>query len=223
MLKNLIYSTMLGATVLFASCSSNQNSGKSADNNSQSNAATIENVWKSYLNSNYIDCPKVADVDKAITHLYDKTATSAKLVITDFDGTPYTEDEAYHYNDGAEEAGDGATAFFFETLAMYENKAGGHTVLLYSLRPGMMCQFLSVFSYKNGELKRLADQFPSFSDNMFLGEPRDETTMWNLQGKEVVYLDYSCVIDNNSITKDGFKITTDGTTQEFKWNGEKFE
>ena len=222
MVKKLIYSVIIGASVIFASCSGNQNSGNSADNKSQQKAATIENVWISYLNSNYTDCPKVADVNQAITHLYDKTATSAKLVITDDTGTPYTEDEAYHLNDGEEEVGDAATAYFFESLTMYENKAGGHTVLLYSQRPGWGYKFLSVFSYNNGELKRL-NQLPPFDESMLLAESSNVTTMWNLQGKEVVYLDFMCDIDYNSINKDGFKVNTENGTREFKWNGEKFE
>lgn len=224
MSKALLFGTLLSASVLLTNCSGNQNNnGNSSNNNSESNAATIENVWISYLNSSYIDCPKVADASKAITHLYAKTATSAKLVINDYNGDAYTEDEAYHVNDDEEEAGDAASGYFFEYLAMYKNKAGGHTVVLLSQRHGFGYKMMSIFSYNNGELKRLANQFPQFEESMLWQESRPEAKMWDLQGKEVVYFDFSCAFDENALTKDGFTFSFDDIDRQYKWNGEKFE
>ena len=235
MIKNLIYGTMLSAAVLFASCSGNQNSnGSSADTkNTETNAVsqkgTIEDVWRSYLKSEYLDIPSV-DVEKTMRALTKKGANAAQIVFDD------QTNEAINYNepkpdatteeeDEFAESDDSALGYYYETLALFDNKDGGQTVLVYSERPGFGRNLVSIFSYSNGTLKRLPVSKLSLNGDMLNTDANYDfdAKISKFVGTEVQYLDPSIFIDPESFTKDGFDTESAGEhDRTFKWDGEKF-
>ena len=121
---------------------------------------------------------------------------------------------------------DSALGFFYETLALFDNKDGGQTVLLYSSVPGYGRNMVSIFSYSNGTLKRLPASKLPFSDDMLNKEPNydfDQGKISNVWGTEILYLDPSIYIEPASFTKDGFDTESAGEHDKtFKWDGEKF-
>ncbi|MBP5502071.1 MAG: hypothetical protein J6Y24_04690 [Bacteroidales bacterium] len=232
MIKNLIYGTMLGAAVLFASCSGNQNnSGNNADNkttetNTPAQKGTIEDVWRSYLTSEYLDIP-AKNVEKAMSSLDKKGSNAAQVIFDDSTNEVLSATEPDpNATDEEAESDDSALGYYYETLALFDNKDGGQTVLLYSSRPGWGRNLVSIFSYSNGTLKRLPVSKLPFSDDMFNNEPNydfEQGKISNVWGTEVQYLDPSLNIDPASFTKDGFDTESAGEhDRTFKWDGEKF-
>ncbi len=232
MIKTLIYGTMLSAAVLFASCSGNQNnSGNNADNkttetNTPAQKGTIEDVWRSYLTSEYLDIP-AKNVEKAMSSLDKKGSNAAQVIFDDTTNEVLTVAEPDpNATDEEEECNDSALGYYYETLALFDNKDGGQTVLLYSSRPGWGRNLVSIFSYSNGTLKRLPVSKLPFSDDMFNNEPNydfEQGKISNVLGTEVQYLDPSLNIDPASFTKDGFDTESAGEhDRTFKWDGEKF-
>ena len=230
MIKNLIYGTMLSAAVLFASCSGNQNNGgntNSSENNTNTVAqkGTIEDVWRSYLTSEYLDIP-AKNVEKAMSSLTKKGANAAQVIFDDATNEVLTVAEPDPNATEEEESNDSALGYYYETLALFDNKDGGQTVLLYSSRPGWGRNLVSIFSYSNGTLKRLPVSKLPFSDDMLNKEPNyefDQGKISNVWGTEVQYLDPSLNIDPASFTKDGFDTESAGEhDRTFKWDGEKF-
>ncbi len=232
MIKTLIYGTMLSAAVLFASCSGNQNnSGNNADNkttetNTPAQKGTIEDVWRSYLTSEYLDIP-AKNVEKAMSSLDKKGSNAAQVIFDDTTNEVLTVAEPDpNATDDEEECNDSALGYYYETLALFDNNDGGQTVLLYSSRPGWGRNLVSIFSYSNGTLKRLPVSKLPFSDDMFNNEPNydfEQGKISNVWGTEVQYLDPSINIDPASFTKDGFDTESAGEhDRTFKWDGEKF-
>lgn len=231
MIKTLIYGTMLSAAVLFASCSGNQNnSGNNADNkttetNTPAQKGTIEDVWRSYLTSEYLDIP-AKNVEKAMSSLDKKGSNAAQVIFDDTTNEVLTVAEPDPNATEEEECNDSALGYYYETLALFDNKDGGQTVLLYSSRPGWGRNLVSIFSYSNGTLKRLPVSKLPFSDDMFNNEPNydfEQGKISNVLGTEVQYLDPSLNIDPASFTKDGFDTESAGEhDRTFKWDGEKF-
>lgn len=232
MIKTLIYGTMLSAAVLFASCSGNQNnSGNNADNkttetNTPAQKGTIEDVWRSYLTSEYLDIP-AKNVEKAMSSLDKKGSNAAQVIFDDTTNEVLSATEPDpNATDEEEECNDSALGYYYETLALFDNKDGGQTVLLYSSRPGWGRNLVSIFSYSNGTLKRLPVSKLPFSDDMFNNEPNydfEQGKISNVWGTEVQYLDPSLNIDPASFTKDGFDTESAGEhDRTFKWDGEKF-
>ena len=236
MIKNLIYGTMLSAAVLFVSCSGNQNnSGNNADNKTTetttvSQKGTIEDVWRSYLKSEYLDV-KSLDVDQALSKLKKKGANAAQIVIVDEKNKAFNLENIAECMEACDaeseddlDGNDSALGFFYETLALFDNKDGGQTVLLYSTVPGYGRNLVSLFSYSDGTLKRLPVSSSPFGD-MLNSEPNYEfdAKISKFVGTEVQYLDPSIYIDINSFTKDGFDTESAGEhDRTFKWDGEKF-
>lgn len=232
MIKNLIYGTMLSAAVLFASCSGNQNnSGNNADNkttetNTPAQKGTIEDVWRSYLTSEYLDIP-AKNVEKAMSSLDKKGSNAAQVIFDDTTNEVLSASEPDpNATDEEAESDDSALGYYYETLALFDNKDGGQTVLLYSTRPGWGRNLVSIFSYSNGTLKRLPVSKLPFSDDMLNKEPNydfEQGKISNVWGTEVQYLDPSLNIDPASFTKDGFDTESAGEhDRTFKWDGEKF-
>ena len=223
---------MLGAAVLFASCSGNQNnSGNNADNkttetNTPAQKGTIEDVWRSYLTSEYLDIP-AKNVEKAMSSLDKKGSNAAQVIFDDSTNEVLSATEPDpNATDEEAESDDSALGYYYETLALFDNKDGGQTVLLYSSRPGWGRNLVSIFSYSNGTLKRLPVSKLPFSDDMFNNEPNydfEQGKISNVWGTEVQYLDPSLNIDPASFTKDGFDTESAGEhDRTFKWDGEKF-
>ncbi len=238
MIKNLIYGTMLSAAVLFVSCSGNQNnSGNNADNKTTetttvSQKGTIEDVWRSYLKSEYLDV-KSLDVDQALSKLTKKGANAGQIVIVNEKNKAFNLENTAECMEacGAEteddlDGNDNALGFFYETLALFDNKDGSQTVLLFSSVPGYGRNLVSLFSYSDGTLKRLPVSKLPFSDDMLNKEPNyefEQGKISNVWGTEVQYLDPSLNIDPASFTKDGFDTESAGEHDKtFKWDGEKF-
>lgn len=232
MIKNLIYGTMLSAAVLFASCSGNQNnSGNNADNkttetNTPAQKGTIEDVWRSYLTSEYLDIP-AKNVEKAMSSLDKKGSNAAQVIFDDTTNEVLSATEPDpNATDEEAESDDSALGYYYETLALFDNKDGGQTVLLYSSRPGWGRNLVSIFSYSNGTLKRLPVSKLPFSDDMLNKEPSydfEQSNISSVWGTEVQYLDPSLNIDPASFTKDGFDTESAGEhDRTFKWDGEKF-
>ncbi len=232
MIRNLIYGTMLGAAVLFASCSGNQNnSGNNADNkttetNTPAQKGTIEDVWRSYLTSEYLDIP-AKNVEKAMSSLDKKGSNAAQVIFDDTTNEVLSATEPDpNATDEEAESDDSALGYYYETLALFDNKDGGQTVLLYSSRPGWGRNLVSLFSYSDGTLKRLPVSKLPFSDDMLNKEPNyefEQGKISNVWGTEVQYLDPSLNIDPASFTKDGFDTESAGEHDKtFKWDGEKF-
>ena len=235
MIKNFIYGTMLGAAVLFASCSGNQNNSGNTDStetNTDAQKVTIEDVWRSYLSSEYLDV-KPLDVDQALSKLNKKGANAAQIVIVDEKNKAFNLDNIAECMEACDaeseddlDGNDSALGFFYETLAFFDNKGGGHIVLLYSTVPGVGRNLVSIFSYTNGTLRRLPASNLPFSDDMLNKEPNfdfDQGQISNVWGTEVLYLDPSLNIDPASFTNDGFDTESAGEhDKSFKWDGEKF-
>lgn len=232
MIKNLIYGTMLSAAVLFVCCSGNQNnSGDNADNkttetNTPAQKGTIEDVWRSYLTSEYLDIP-AKNVEKAMSSLDKKGSNAAQVIFDDTTNEVLSATEPDpNATDEEAESDDSALGYYYETLALFDNKDGGQTVLLYSSRPGWGRNLVSIFSYSNGTLKRLPVSKLPFSDDMLNKEPNydfEQGKISNVWGTEVQYLDPSLNIDPASFTKDGFDTESAGEhDRTFKWDGEKF-
>ena len=232
MIKNLIYGTMLSAAVLFASCSGNQNNGgnnadnKTTETNTPAQKGTIEDVWRSYLTSEYLDIP-AKNVEKAMSSLDKKGSNAAQVIFDDTTNEVLSATEPDpNATDEESEGDDSALGYYYETLALFDNKDGGQTVLLYSSRPGWGRNLVSIFSYSNSTLKRLPVSKLPFSDDMFNNEPNydfEQGKISNVWGTEVQYLDPSLNIDPASFTKDGFDTESAGEhDRTFKWDGEKF-
>lgn len=232
MIKNLIYGTMLSAAVLFASCSGNQNnSGNNADNkttetNTPAQKGTIEDVWRSYLTSEYLDIP-AKNVEKAMSSLDKKGSNAAQVIFDDTTNEVLSATEPDpNATDEEAESDDSALGYYYETLALFDNKDGGQTVLLYSSRPGWGRNLVSIFSYSNGTLKRLPVSKLPFSDDMLNKEPSydfEQSNISSVWGTEILYLDPSLYIEISSFTKDGFDTESAGEhDRTFKWDGEKF-
>lgn len=235
MIKNLIYGTMLSAAVLFVCCSGNQNN--SGDSNTTetedvSQKATIEDVWRSYLKSEYLDV-KSLDVDQALSKLTKKGANAGQIVIVN------EKNKAFNLENTAEcmeacdaeseddlDGNDSALGFFYETLALYDNTDGGQTVFLFSSVPGVGRNLVSIFSYTNGTLKRLPVNNLSFLSEMLYADADyefDHDKMSMYVGTEVRYLNPSIYIDLDSFSTDGFDTKSAGEHyKSFKWDGEKF-
>lgn len=232
MIKTLIYGTMLSAAVLFASCSGNQNnSGNNADNkttetNTPAQKGTIEDVWRSYLTSEYLDIP-AKNVEKAMSSLDKKSSNAAQVIFDDTTNEVLSAAEPDpNATDEEAESDDSALGYYYETLALFDNKDGGQTVLLYSSRPGWGRNLVSIFSYSNGTLKRLPVSKLPFSDDMLNKEPNydfEQSNISSVWGTEILYLDPSLYIEISSFTKDGFDTESAGEhDRTFKWDGEKF-
>lgn len=232
MIKTLIYGTMLSAAVLFASCSGNQNnSGNNADNkttetNTPAPKGTIEDVWRSYLTSEYLDIP-AKNVEKAMSSLDKKGSNAAQVIFDDSTNEVLSATEPDpNATDEEAESDDSALGYYYETLALFDNKDGGQTVLLYSSRPGWGRNLVSIFSYSNGTLKRLPVSKLPFSDDMLNKEPSydfEQSNISSVWGTEILYLDPSLYIEISSFTKDGFDTESAGEhDRTFKWDGEKF-
>ncbi|MBP5368132.1 MAG: hypothetical protein J6Z01_06765, partial [Bacteroidales bacterium] len=160
MLKNLIYSTMLGAAVLFASCSGNQNNNNNGGNDQATTNQTAkpvkgtpEDIWRAYLKSNLTDFPKqVTDLDRAIKKLKKIGQNATKLVIDDETGTTWDMDNSSDQGEimgDSEESNDSALGFYYETMVIFDNNDGSQTILLHSERPGVGRKMVSLFNYKN--------------------------------------------------------------------------
>ncbi len=126
---------MLSAAVLFASCSGNQNNGgntNSSENNTNTvvQKGTIEDVWRSYLTSEYLDI-LAKNIDKAMSSLAKKGANAAQVIIDDATNEVLTVAEPDPNATEEEESNDSALGYYYETLALFDNKDGGQTVVLY--------------------------------------------------------------------------------------------
>ncbi len=224
------------AAVLWAGCSGSQqgnannaaqpdNSGKSENvqpaTKSESKPATAENLWRSYLTSDYCDVA-IKDVDAAIKEIGKKGATVSYLTFDPFKNSVVS-DNADPGPDGDVESDDSVLGFYNETLAYYPLAAGGTLVLVYSDCLGNGRCTLQVFKYSDGTLTRLKNNFPPFGNNVQLQEDlnfdRDKLVKFN--GTEVWYFDYSYRI--NKFTESGFSLDKDHLPfATFNWNGAKF-
>ena len=234
MVKNLFFSALISAAVLFASCSGNQNNNNS-DNKQTSNTETTtaakgtpEDIWRAYLQSNLTDFPvKVTDLDRAMSKLKKKGPNSTLLTIDNESGTTWdmesSSDQAEVMGD-SEESNDSALGFYYETMVIFDNNDGSQTVLLHSERPGVGRKMVSLFNYKNGTLTRLKNQLP-FHEGSLLPNPEfDNDKVLNLKGSEVEYLDYEVNIDWESTDSKSIQMLNgDEPTDKYTWNGEKFE
>ena len=224
---------MLGAAVLFASCSGNQNNN--SDNNQTSDTETTtaakgtpEDIWRAYLQSNLTDFPvKVTDLDRAMSKLKKKGPNATLLTIDNESGTTWdmesSSDQAEIMGD-SEESNDSALGFYYETMVIFDNNDGSQTVLLHSERPGVGRKMVSLFNYKNGTLTRLKNQLP-FHEGSLLPNPEfDNDNLLKLKGSEVEYLDYEVSIDWDDTNSNGIQMMNgDEPTDYYKWNGEKFQ
>ena len=226
---------MLGAAVLFASCSGNQNNNNNGGNDQATTNQTAkpvkgtpEDIWRAYLKSNLTDFPKqVTDLDRAIKKLKKIGQNATKLVIDDETGTTWDMDNSSDQGEimgDSEESNDSALGFYYETMVIFDNNDGSQTILLHSERPGVGRKMVSLFNYKNGTITRLKNQLP-FHEGSLLPNPEfDNDKVLNLKGTVVEYLDYDVTIDWDNINAKSIQMLCDDEpTDKYTWNGEKFE
>ena len=230
MVKIKFLSAIFCAAMLWAGCSGSQsNNGTNADNSNSSSTASktpsMEDLWKSYLKSEYCDIESV-DADAAVKLIKKQGANSSKLILDfyshqaiDEDAPSTSEPEG---DDEFSESDDSALGYCNETLSTYNFKDGGLLVVVYSELPMNGRNLMQMFKYNDGKLTRLKDIIPEFTANVY------ETDLERFEGdKFVKYVDTEVAYLSTAFlefTPDGFSFTDpENSTYKFKWNGESFE
>ncbi|MBR4327782.1 MAG: hypothetical protein IKP73_19880 [Bacteroidales bacterium] len=224
----MVYKRIIGAlicaSVLWAGCSGSQSgNGSNADKSAvanESKPATTEDLWKSYLKSDYCDVASI-NADAAVKLLEKKSATVSKLIIDPVEHVAVDEKTLLPSSEN-EDIGDTPLGWYHEQMGSYAIKDGGTMVLVFSEYPGIGRQTLQMFKYDNGSLTRLKNQFPEFSNNMALSDfdRFEDDKFVNFKQSEVFYFE-SVIFE---ITDNGFNVKPlDSQRYTFKWNGKSFE
>ena len=231
MVKIKLLGALFCASMLWAGCSGSQsNNGSNADNKSNSTTSTesknvtIEDVWKSYLKSEYCVVSSV-DADAAIKNLEKQGNNVGKLVLNPDTkqavdlNAPSTDSE----NEGEEfESDDSALGYYYDQLGMFDFKDGGKMVVAFSDFPGIGRCTLQLLKYENGKLTRLKDKFPEFPASLYNNDVE------RFEGDKFVKFKDSEVLFFNTIipkfTANGFSVSDiDDHTTTFTWNGVSFD
>jgi len=167
----------------------------------------IMEIWDAYMNSEY--CDIAGDIQKARTQIKREGANVASLKL----------DEANEPLDVPEEEFLPPTVL--ETFACYPLKDGGCLVLWYYDASEWGRKIFAVFSYKDKQLKRLKNSFPSFTEFVDSDPSFDWDELAKLSGIEVVYFKQDCW--PTKFNAEGFGMTEGGMGETFfKFNGSGF-
>ena len=169
----------------------------------------IMEIWDSYIKSDY--CDITGDIKKARTQIKREGANVASLTL-DEANAPLDLPEGEEF----------LPPTVTETFACYPLKDGGCLVLWYYDASEWGRKIFAVFSYKDKQLTRLKNSFPSFSEYVDNNPSFDWDELAKLSGTEVVYFRQDCW--PTKFNAEGFGMTEGGMEETvYKFNGSGFE
>lgn len=161
----------------------------------QMNENTIMEIWDAYIKSDY--CDITGDVKKARTQIKREGANVASLTLDEANAPlDIPDDEEF------------LPPTVTETFACYPLKDGGCLVLWYYDASEWGRKIFAVFSYKDKQLTRLKNSFPSFSEYVDNNPSFDWDELAKLSGSEVVYFRQDCW--PTKFNAEGFGMTEGG-------------
>lgn len=168
----------------------------------------IMDIWDAYIKSDY--CDITGDIKKARTQIKRESANVASLELDEAN-------EPLDIPEGEEFLPPTVT----ETFACYPFKDGGYLVLWYYDASEWGRKIFAVFNYKDKELKRLKNSFPSISEFVDSNPSFDWDELVKLSGTEVVYFRQDCW--PTKFNEEGFGMTEGGMGETwYKFDGNGF-
>jgi len=192
----------------------------------------IMEIWEKYLGSNYCDIPS-GFRDIALSEVV-LTRFNVALVRLDGSNIPIiyknnleTDEEDFESDENSEDNEDDVPFEDYyvpnvtETFACYPLKTGGYLVLWYYEASDWGRKIFAVYSYKDKELKRLKNSFPSISEFVDNEPSFDWDELVKLSGTEVVYFRQDCW--PTKFNAEGFGMTEGGMGETwYKFDGSSF-
>ena len=169
---------------------------------------TIMEIWDAYIKSDY--CDITGDVKKARTQVVREGANVASLKL-DEANAPLDIPEGEEF----------LPPTVTETFACYPLSAGGCLVLWYYDGSEWGRKIFAVFSYKDKQLKRLKNSFPSISEFVDNNPSFDWDELVKYNGTEVIYFRQDCW--PTKFNEEGFGMTEGGMEETwYKFDGKGF-
>ncbi|MBQ2573114.1 MAG: hypothetical protein II575_02745, partial [Bacteroidales bacterium] len=156
---------------------------------------TIMEIWDAYIKSDY--CDITGDVKKARTQVVREGANVALLKL-DEANAPLDIPEGEEF----------LPPTVTETFACYPLSAGGCIVLWYYDASEWGRKIFAVYSYKDKQLKRLKNSFPSISEFVDNNPSFDWDELVKYNGTEVIYFRQDCW--PTKFNEEGFGMTEGG-------------
>ena len=169
---------------------------------------TIMEIWDAYIKSDY--CDITGDVKKARTQVVREGANVALLKL-DEANAPLDIPEGEEF----------LPPTVTETFACYQLSAGGCLVLWYYDGSEWGRKIFAVYSYKDKQLKRLKNSFPSISEFVDNNPSFDWDELVKYNGTEVIYFRQDCW--PTKFNEEGFGMTEGGMGETwYKFDGSGF-
>ena len=169
---------------------------------------TIMEIWDAYIKSDY--CDITGDTKKARTQVVREGTNVASLKL-DEANAPLDIPEGEEF----------LPPTVTETFACYPLSAGGCLVLWYYDGSEWGRKIFAVYSYKDKQLKRLKNSFPSISEFVDNNPSFDWDELVKYNGTEVIYFRQDCW--PTKFNEEGFGMTEGGMGETwYKFDGSGF-
>ena len=169
---------------------------------------TIMEIWDAYIKSDY--CDITGDTKKARNQIVREGANVASLKL-DEANAPLDIPEGEEF----------LPPTVTETFACYPLSAGGCIVLWYYDASEWGRKIFAVYSYKDKQLKRLKNSFPSISEFVDNNPSFDWDELVKYNGTEVIYFRQDCW--PTKFNEEGFGMTEGGMEETwYKFDGKGF-
>lgn len=169
---------------------------------------TIMEIWDAYIKSDY--CDITGDTKKARNQIVREGANVASLKL-DEANAPLDIPEGEEF----------LPPTVTETFACYPLSAGGCLVLWYYDGSEWGRKIFAVYSYKDKQLKRLKNSFPSISEFVDNNPSFDWDELVKYNGTEVIYFRQDCW--PTKFNEEGFGMTEGGMGETwYKFDGSGF-